>query len=221
MPDLTQPPRRTATAHEYAREWLRSAILDGSLPAGTRLRQSELAAQLGVSTTPVREALRDLAAEQLVVMHAHHGAIVRSLDLGEVREIYELRITLEPMLARRLIGQVDAAVLDRARTLWQRMLTERDIAVWSQQNRDFHAILCSPEDDSRLGGILTGLRDSAAPYVGVSLIARPDLMDQANAEHGEFIDLFAAGDVEGVVDLTRRHLRATLDAIEHAHAQPE
>lgn len=214
---MTRRPRRATTAHEYAREWLRTAILEGAFPAGTRLRQSELATQLGVSTTPIREALRDLAAEHLLVMHPHHGAIVRALDLGEVREIYELRITLEPILARRLIDTLDDQTLDEARALWHRMLPERDVAAWSQYNRDFHALLSSPEDHSRLGVILTGLRDNATAYVDMSLRARAGLMDQANAEHGEFIELFAARDVEGVVDLTRRHLHATLDAIEHAH----
>src|SRR5690554_6606248 len=137
----TPAARRSATAHEYVREALRVAIIDGSLPGGTRLLQSELAAQLGVSTTPVREALRDLTSERLVVMHPHHGAIVRALDLGEVREIYELRIALEPILSRRLVDRLDDAALDGALEIQRRMLDIRDVAAWAQLNRDFHNAL--------------------------------------------------------------------------------
>lgn len=215
----TPTARRSATAHEYVRETLRTAIMDGSLPGGTRLLQSEIATQLGVSTTPVREALRDLTSEHLVVMHPHHGAIVRALDLAEVREIYELRITLEPIMARRLVHRLDDATLDRALELHHRMLDMHDVGAWAQLNRDFHNALAAPEDQSRLGMILIGLRDSATPFVGMSLLARHELRDETNEEHREFIELFRAKDEERVVDLTRRHLQATLSAIEEAHAQ--
>src|SRR5690606_28456552 len=156
----TPTSRRSATAHEYVREALRAAIMDGSLPGGTRLLQSEIATQLGVSTTPVREALRDLTSERPGVMHPHHGAIVRALDLAEVQEIYELRLALEPILSRRLVHRLDDATLDRALEIQQQMLPIRDVAAWAQLNRDFHNTLAAPEDHSRLGIILTGLRDA-------------------------------------------------------------
>lgn len=215
----THTARRSATAHEYVREALRAAIMDGSLPGGTRLLQSEIAGQLGVSTTPVREALRDLTSERLVVMHPHHGAMVRALDLAEVQEIYELRIAMEPILSRRLVQRIDDATLDRALEIQRKMLDVRDVAAWAQLNRDFHNTLAAPEDHSRLGIILAGLRDAATPFVGMSLLAQPGLMDQTNEEHREFVDLFRAKDEEQVVDLTRRHLQATVAAIEKAHEQ--
>jgi len=212
--------RQFATAHEYVREAVRAAIMDGSLPGGTRLLQSEIANRLGVSTTPVREALRDLTSEGLVVMHPHHGAMVRALDLAEVREIYELRILLEPLLSRRLVQTLDAAVLDRALDIQKRMLETREVAEWAQLNRDFHNALASPEDDSRLGSILKGLRDAATPIVGMSLVAQPGLMEQADQEHRQFVEMFRAKDEERVVDLTRQHLQNTLSAIEKALEQP-
>ena len=66
------------------------------MTGGTRIIQSEIASQLEVSVTPVREALRDLAAEELVIFDPHRGALVRSLDLEEVKEIYQLRMVLSP-----------------------------------------------------------------------------------------------------------------------------
>jgi DNA-binding GntR family transcriptional regulator len=79
--DQLASPRRTA--HEYVRNSLREGILRGSLVGGTRLVQSEIASELEVSTTPVREALRDLATEGLVQLDAHRGAVV--LQLGGPR----------------------------------------------------------------------------------------------------------------------------------------
>jgi DNA-binding GntR family transcriptional regulator len=209
---------RSRTVHEFVRETVRGAILDGSLPQGTRLVQSEVAERLGVSITPVREALRDLATERLVVIDPHRGALVRRLDLTEVREIYELRMTLEPIMVRRVIGNISEQTLDRAQDLQQQMLHETDTAVWTQLNRDFHALFTSPDSHSRLCAILDGLRDSATPYVGLSLRARPQQVPQANHEHAQLVELFRTADVEAAVALTLQHLQATLAAIEEMPA---
>ena len=79
------------TAHEYVREVLRRAILSGDIPVGSRLVQAELATTLEVSTTPVREALRDLASEGLIQFDPHRGAVVSELSGEELQEIYEIR----------------------------------------------------------------------------------------------------------------------------------
>ncbi|MGJ9412698.1 GntR family transcriptional regulator [Aeromicrobium sp. CF4.19] len=212
---------RARTAHEYVRKELRAAILDGELPGGTRLLQSEIGERLGVSTTPVREALRDLVTEGLVFFDAHRGAVVRALQLDEVREIYELRMTLEPLLVQRVLDRIDDAALDRAHVLWQQMEEETDPAVWVERNHAFHAIFAEPDADSRLSQILAGLRDSATAYVALSLKARPQQMRQANADHGRMLALFRERDAEGLATLTVDHLRSTLAAIESQHPDEE
>jgi DNA-binding GntR family transcriptional regulator len=208
---------RSRTAHEYVRAELRSAILDGELPGGTRLLQSEIGERLGVSTTPVREALRDLVTEGLVFFDAHRGAVVRTLQLAEVREIYELRMTLEPLLVQRVLDRIDDRALDRAELLWRQMEEEADSAVWVELNHAFHAIFAEPDADSRLSQILAGLRDSASAYVGLSLKADPEQMRRANADHGRMLTLFRERDAEGLAALTVEHLRSTLTAIESQH----
>jgi DNA-binding GntR family transcriptional regulator len=196
---------------------LRSAILGGTLAGGTRLVQTELAAQLEVSTTPVREALRDLATEGLVFFDPHRGAVVRSLDIDEVREIYELRITLEPLMVRRVVDRLTDEQLAEAEELARRMREETNLSVWVDLNRDFHAIFSETSDGSRLAGILASLRDSASAYVSLSLEARPEQVPEANEEHSELVRLYRDRDANGVVELTLRHLRSTLSAIEQAH----
>lgn len=106
-------PQRSRTAHDH----VAFAILSGELSGGTRLLQTKLAAELDLSTTPLREALRDLAMEGLVVFDPHRGAVVRTLDIDEVREIYELRITLEPIMVRRVAERITAEQFDRAEEL--------------------------------------------------------------------------------------------------------
>jgi DNA-binding GntR family transcriptional regulator len=196
---------------------LRSAILGGTLAGGTRLVQTELATELDVSTTPVREALRDLATEGLVVFDPHRGAVVRPLQIDEVREIYELRITLEPLMVRRTVEQLSDEQLDHAEELAARMHTETNLSVWVDLNRAFHTIFSEISDGSRLAGILASLRDSASAYVSLSLEARPQQVPEANTEHAELVRLYRNRDTDGAVELTLRHLRSTLTAIEEAH----
>ena len=183
-------PERSRTAHEYVRDTLRAAVLDGTLRVGVRLVQSELAERLGVSTTPVREALRNLASEGLVVFDPHRGALVRSLDMAEVRELYELRMTLEPIMIRRVIDAVTPEQLAAAAELQRRMDQPCSSSTWAEVNREFHALFSAADGSSRLAGLLDGLRDSSAPYVARSLIARPEQIKEANAEHAALLGMY-------------------------------
>jgi len=210
-------PGRSRTAHEYALTTLRSAILNGELPGGTRLVQTELAAQLDLSTTPVREALRDLAMEGLIVTDPHRGAVVRPLHIDEVREIYELRVALEPIMVRRVTARITDPQLNRADELAERMRTEQNLSSWVDLNREFHAIFSEPGDASKLAGILAMLRDNASAYISLSLDARPQQVPEANLEHAELVRLYRARDTDAAIELTLRHLRSTLAAIESAH----
>ncbi|MFI6350098.1 GntR family transcriptional regulator [Streptomyces sp. NPDC050560] len=208
---------RARTAHEYALATLRTAILDGTLAGGTRLVQTELAAELNISTTPLREALRDLSVEGLVVMDPHRGAVVRRLDIDEVREIYQLRITLEPLMVRRVAERITPDQLDHAEDLALRMQRESHMSAWVDLNREFHAVFGEPDQGSKLAGILANLRDSASPYVSLSLRARPEQVPEANSEHADLVRLYRAGEIDAVEELTLQHLRSTLSAIEAAH----
>ncbi|MGH3728943.1 MAG: GntR family transcriptional regulator [Micromonosporaceae bacterium] len=208
---------RSRTAHEFVRETLRKAILGGSLSGGTHLVQTEVAAELKVSTTPVREALRDLATEGLIFFDPHRGAVVRTLDLNEVREIYELRIALEPLMIRRVIASISPEAFQRAEELNAEMDQETDPSIWVDLNREFHALFAEADGGSRLSAILASLRDSAAAYVSLSLDARPQQMPDANEEHRRIIGAYLARDADQAIDITLAHLRATLAAIEDAH----
>jgi DNA-binding GntR family transcriptional regulator len=208
---------RAQTAHVYVRDSLREAIMDGRLPGGTRLIQAELAAQLSVSNTPVREALRDLAGEGLVVFDPHRGSRVRSLDIDEVRELYEMRMALEPLAVRRVMASISTEALDRASKLCDQLERTTNVTEWSELNREFHGLLSLPDNGCRLASVLNGLRDSASMYVALSLGADTDRISDSNVEHAKLIEFYRARDTEAAIEMTVQHLRATLAAIEDAH----
>lgn len=92
---------------------LRQAIVEGRYRPGDRLVEQRIAADLNLSRTPIREALRTLEAEGLVVIAVNRGAMVRPIDLAQIDDLYELRARLESFAAFRAVGRVDAEHLDR------------------------------------------------------------------------------------------------------------
>ncbi len=104
---------------------LRAEILQGLYPANTHLRQEEVAKRLNVSTTPVREAFRDLRAEGLVSIDPNKGVVTRGLTVADATGIYELRMMLEPMLAQRACVHITAADLDAAKGSHEAMVATR------------------------------------------------------------------------------------------------
>lgn len=207
------PGLRRRTAREFVYETLRRAILRGSIAVETRIVQADVAKQLQVSTTPVREALRDLAAEDLVRIDPHRGAIVRGLDLEEVAEIYELRMLLEPVSIRKAAARITDEQVERAERLYVQMAEEVDPGTWGELNRDFHAIFAEAADSSYLSKILGMLRDSATSYVRISIELRPEQAHQANREHRELLDACQDKNADAAAEVVARHLEGTWKTI--------
>lgn len=206
------------TAHEIVRETLRHAILSGELPGGTRLVQADLAVQLNVSTTPVREALRDLASDQLIRFHPHRGAVVHELDMSELREIYEIRKALEPLAMRIAAERISKEQVKQAAALITRMEKEADAAAWVQANWEFHALLESAAHSPRLMALVKSVQDSSALYVAHAVNLDPARMRKGDAEHRRIVSALRAGDGDTAAETLRRHLDATLQAILSANA---
>lgn len=193
---------------------LRLEIVRGRHRRGDRLRQEEVAVRLAVSTTPVREALRDLVGEGLIELDAHRGAVVRGLTLGELREIYELRIMLEPMLVARTVADVTPEQLERAQDLQVLLDAGPAPESWAALNEAFHAVLHESAQESRLARLVEGLAKSAEPYVALSLRLTAPLLAANNADHRTILDAYARGDVTGATHASAAHLARTLAALE-------
>lgn len=208
------PPVHCRTAHEYVRRTLRQAILSGFLPGGTRLVQAEIAAELRVSTTPVREALRDLATEEIIHLDAHRGAVVREIDLAEVREVYELRMLLEPFAVRKAAANVSPDEFDHLAELCKRMEDTEDSAEWTQLNREFHTRLVEAAERPKLTSILNNLTDTAAAFVAFAVRADPSLQQTGSEEHQELLDAIKRGNADKAAAVTAQHLQSTLKVLE-------
>ncbi len=210
-------PNARQTAHEYVRSVLRRAILNGEITGGTRLVQAELAAMLDVSTTPVREALRDLATEGLVRFDPHRGAIVTELSSDDVHDIYQIRMVLEPLAMRQAVPKLSNSLLERLRELHQSMLDEPHSADWVDRNRVFHMAVYETAASPRLAGIIRNLQDASVMYIGASLKDKPSLRDEANHDHASILEALERRDAEGAVAALVEHLRTSIDAFDETH----
>lgn len=209
------------TAHEFVYDTLRRAILSGALPGGARLVQADIASQLSVSTTPVREALRDLAAEGLVVFRAHIGAVVRDLDVEEFLELYDIRKALEPLAIQRAAARITPDELAAATALAKAMEQENDPAAWAALNRTFHGQLEEAAHASFIQSVLKGVQDVAAIYVAHSLISEPGRISSGNAEHRALLAALGRGDGDAASSILVQHLDATLQAVLNAGSGAE
>ncbi|MFL6117312.1 MAG: GntR family transcriptional regulator [Catenulispora sp.] len=205
-PDRSRPgalPSRT----EAVLEAIKHAILTGELKAGQALVETELAAGLGVSKTPVREALKTLAGAGLVVMSPYRGASVREIDRGHARSIYDMRLLLEPVAAGRTVtGHNDWTAARRALEAAERAA---DAAERSLANRAFHRALYVGCGNPLLVRTLDDLRDQTA-LVSTAAWARRPSWEREAAEHLAILRAAERGDAEGVRDLMRSHIGSFL-----------
>ena len=205
------PTRRTA--QELVRDTVRRAILTGEIPGGTRLVQADLAQQLNVSTTPVREALRSLAAEGLVRLDSHRGAVVRSLTDDEVLEIFELRTVLEPVVLQRAIPRVTQQQLDDAAEIEAQMNAEPDPARWATLNRQFHGVFMTAASSERLRQMVESLQDSFSAYIVSAMLFDDSRRSLANQQHRTLLQAVRDQDVDAATAAMVAHMRLTLDGI--------
>ncbi|MGI4895926.1 MAG: GntR family transcriptional regulator, partial [Janthinobacterium lividum] len=179
---VTELPVR-ATVHERVRETLRHRIVSGVLKPGEHLRQSALAVQLQVSVAPVREALRDLAAEGYVRFDPRRGASVRTVDLEEFLEIRLLLETFEPVAARLAVQHVTPGELARVRSLQEELEGVTTVARYSPLDVTLHEVLTTSTRSPRLQGILESLDGAAHLLMAAALEAVPERIEQAIVEH--------------------------------------
>lgn len=193
------------TAHEFVRESLRRAILRGDLGGGSRLIQGDLATTLNVSTTPVREALRDLATEGLITLDRHRGGVVRELNWDDMEEINLVRQALDPLALRLACERITDEQLDEAERLCQQMAKEKDLGDWVELNVRFHFIFEEATGVARLMGILKGLEQSSAVYVAQAQRWHPEIRRRANEQHRALVDACRDRDVKTAIEATSGH----------------
>lgn len=203
---------RRVTAVELVRDALRTAILRGDLPGGSRLVQTDIAAQLDVSTTPVREAMRDLASEGLIILDSHRIGTVRKPDWDEMVEIVEVRRALEELAIRHAISRITPGQLELAKQVADRLSEEDDIGTWVQTNITFHSIFHQATGTRRLSQVLLSLEEAGGVFVAQAQQLHPEIRRRAIADHFALLEAFSAGDAEKAVAIQHGHISLPLEA---------
>ncbi len=198
--------RRTLT--DAAADALRERILHGRLVAGAPLRQEALAAELGVSRIPLREALQRLEAEGLVTLKPHHGAVVAELPLDDVAELFELRALLEGDLIRRAVPSTTAADLVAARARaeeFRAALTRSRVAELGAANLAFHLALYRPADRPRTLEVVRRLHAQCDRMLRMQLTLT-DGGGRAVQEHRAIVAAVRQRDATRAARLVRDHI---------------
>lgn len=206
-------PKVFKTIEQHVLNQLRNDILSGHYRPGDKLRQDEVAKRFEVSTTPVREAFRGLRSEGLVSIDANKGVVVKGLTVDDVAEIYELRIALEPLLAKKAVRSITPESLQKAQDIHALMCATTDPHQWSALNREFHLRLMLSEESSRLYDMVKNLLVIAEPYVSLSIFIHPQIQQVDNEEHAMILEGFQKKDGRLVQKIVKQHLAQTLAAI--------
>ncbi len=186
---------------------IREAISDGSLSLNEPLREERLASALGVSRTPVREALVRLTAEGLVELDESGGVRVSALSADDLDEVFALRGALESMALRYACETRDEAGLEELRRIHGASadaVAADDVERLLELNTQFHAALNSLSGKRRLQNLIELLRDQSRRYRVLALYDESERRTSVD-EHGRLIELVAAGDANGAVGLLRTH----------------
>ena len=208
IPGLILPElKNLKTTPTLVAEALRSGILKGAIRPGQTLRQEELAAALGVSRIPVREALRQLEAEGLVKIYPHRGAVVSSLSAFEVQELFEIRVPLETTALRLAIPDLTGLDLQKAARILDLADREEASSRWGELNWDFHAALYVAAGRPRLLALLVNLEQNVDRYMRLVLTGM-DYQRHSQAEHRELLAACREKDVEKAVALLTGHIEA-------------
>src|SRR5690349_17251291 len=186
----------------------RARILRGDYPDGEPLRQDAIADELGVSRIPVREALRQLEAEGLVTFSPHRGAVVSTLSLEEIEELFELRAEIECEVLRRAIPNTGSDQLARATDVvdeFDAALAAGESERWGPLNWRFHSALYAPARRNLTMGVLQKLHQHSDRYFRMHVVLAGGGIT-ASQEHRAIAAAVRRGDAKAATQLMQSHI---------------
>lgn len=205
-----EPEAAVVTAQSAALAALRERLLTGRLKPGQPVRQQALAAELGLSIVPVREALTTLQSEGLIDYRPNRGFTVAELDLDDLTEAYRLREVLEGEAVREALPRLTAADIDQLGELaheFQRLAAEGPSLELSRVNRAFHFLILQRSGMPRCLNFIRMLWDATEVY-RVLAYTVVELRGAAAREHREIVALLRAGRLDDAALQLRRHMHA-------------
>ena len=208
-------PIRSTVLHEQVARQLRAMLVEGRIPAGAKLNERELSEKLQVSRTPLREAIKQLAAEGLVALLPHRGAVAIELDEQEVSHSFELLAALEGLSGELAAQRITEAEVQAVKALHFEMMaafTRRDLSAYYRLNAQIHAAI----NDAAKNPVLA--RTYAQTNARLQALRFRSNQDErkwkrAVKEHSQMIDALAARDGPGLRVLLITHVNHKRDVV--------
>jgi DNA-binding GntR family transcriptional regulator len=204
----TKGPRPKQTAVERVYDFVKRSIMGLSLKPGEDISDTDIAARIGISRTPVREALRQLELEGLVLHTPHRGWMVNALQIRDVENLFEIKECLECMLVRQATKRLtpqDKSLLVKLMASLEEATQKKDQQAWLAADDCLEKTLYSAASNARAKQIVSSL-NSQWHWIWVGIIALGDRMDQSAREHRAILDRVFAGDADGAAALALEHL---------------
>jgi DNA-binding GntR family transcriptional regulator len=191
---------------------LREAIIQGQLTPGEALRQEQLASHFSVSRIPLREALRQLESEGWIEFLPNRGARVSGLSAAEVREIYEIRASLECTALELALPQHTSETWKTVESALGRAQREGQRSRYAPRNRDFHIALYEPARRPKLLGLIDSLHSRGERYLRLKLEI-PSHKHKSDEEHQQIYSAARRGDIRNATAILKAHLLQTGDML--------
>ncbi|OBI45578.1 GntR family transcriptional regulator [Mycobacterium sp. E796] len=214
---VTNP--RAGTAKDRALQYVKAQVLTGQFPGGELISEGDVAAALGMSRTPVREAFLRLEAEGLLRLFPQRGALVVPVSPDEARSVIEARLILEQFATTKVVGRGPAARAAVYERLSGELKRQRDAATagdWREfldADRAFHTVTLEESGNPILSGFYSSLRDRQMRMIGESALGDPARTTTIMDEHRVIAETLRDGDLPGALSAVRTHLASTVRAI--------
>lgn len=200
---------------EIVLEALKDAIVNGKLKPGERLMEQQVAEELGVSRTPVREAIRKLEIEGFIIMIPRKGAYVSDISLKDIAQVFEVRAAMEALaagLAAQRIADDQMEKLERKLVEVKNAVDNSDLDNIIHFDTDFHEIIYDASRNDRLVQILNNLREQIQRYRTASL-ASPGRLKDTLREHQELVDAISTRNVALAQKVAKEHIENAENSI--------
>lgn len=201
---------------------LKTEIIKGSLKPGTKLSEGKIAEQMGVSRTPVREALKELAAEGFVKMNPNQAVVVSNASVEDVQEVLQIRGVLEGLAARlatRMISEEEIKELEKYQKQMEYYTKKDDVLAFSEMDAEFHELILNVCGNNRLIQIRKNLSDQARRY-RIRSLSVPGRLKYSLKEHQEIVEELKRKNAEQADRLSQKHIENVLANI-LAHKEKE
>ena len=211
---------RTTTLHQEIVSRIRKMIQKGTLVPGQKVNEKSLCESMGVSRTPVREALRQLTSEGLIRLIPHKGAFVSQPPIEEIRDLFEVMSVLEGTCARLAATHIkdkDLLTIEALHSELEDHYQNRDHKAYLETNHRFHVFIQELTGNRVLNDVINGLRQKVLLYRQRQLY-QPERFDQSIQEHRNLLGAFRTRDPESAESLMKHHLLMQCKALMELYA---